>query len=288
MSYDVNRRFYPVSMTLLKAHLPGVHDFLFPVWALERCQAVPATATVAGVAVKHPALLPISLLGVAIGLTLGTYLLCARRRAPGGFCLGLAYLLFGLMNTSGTVLHCLFPVDADPASVPHHVAYAADVGFTSTSCASLLLGAAAVGGTVDDRRPGVRLSVLTAYATVLAGVYAVSRSSLHRPMLNLLNEQLYCISIFATYYGLLGFAWYLRRRGRLPRAARRWLRLAVACSYIALPGLLLEKYLCLYLGRHVNLVTCGYAACDLMMAALFPFFLALWGPTATHTAVKRS
>ena len=274
MSYDCLWRFFPATVSLLQEQLPTVHDALFPQWAVEQCQGTPASvALFAGYRIKHPGLMPVAMMGCSLGFVVGvSTLLHLPHAVRGRFFVAWAYILYGCMNLVGTCLHCLTPVRPDMRGPWYTLLHGLDVGFTTTSCIALVLASLALLAVLDDRTQGMQRLVLTAFGLLIAACCQVSRFCLGVSGWHMINEGLYWGSVQTAAAVILLTAWQLRARRLLPPDVGRWLVLAVVCAVAVLPLGLADKYLCLYIGPHLNLLNLGYLVCVLDLIALYPFF----------------
>lgn len=103
--------FFPTLWTFLNVHLPHLWAALQPLHILRTCPELHATHLAALAPwlgrLRNPTLLPIQLLGLAVGLD-GAQRLLAQP-APRTVYWGYSFLYFGLMNATSLVCHALTP-----------------------------------------------------------------------------------------------------------------------------------------------------------------------------------
>jgi hypothetical protein len=209
--------------------------------------------------------------GLIVGWGAGVHLLTrALSRKPGGNCRGLfvwslSFLSYGFMCIGGFFYHCL------------HIApvfQVMDVTATGLSSMSAMAGFAAFSGTFDDRTLTQRLIVLAfypvvAFAAVIGPVW--------------FREQLYLIPSFHVFG--VGFK-YIRKCGFQARraelgatqqaafkAAKAWLLLGSLGICVGLASLFADKWCCVHLGAHFNILWWIFLGSNLAMFTLYRFIL---------------
>jgi hypothetical protein len=235
------------------------------------------------VTVFWPAGAAMMVAGLVVSLVAGsrTFLRAVREgaNAPQGLFLWSCSLLwYSDMSLGGLFFHCLHI-----RKLPH----IADLIGTGLASLSVIAGFAAFRGKVDDRTTKQRLLLLF-FALVFIAVVIVSPP--------LLQEQLYVVpSLLATGVGV----WFLpkslarirrvgltTRQQAAHREAQRWLNIAGLGVVMGLGCLPLDKYLCVYLGAHFNLIFWFFLGCNIAIFSTHQFALVVVHNNLHFTDIK--
>lgn len=162
-----------------------------------------------------------------------------------------------------------------------------DAAATGLASMSAIAGFAAFSGTFDDRAPTQQLLVLAVYpivafAAVIGPVW--------------LREQLYLVPTFVAFG--VGFK-YIRKCGAQARrvelgatqraafkASTAWLLVGSLGVFVGLMCLFADKWFCVHLGAHFNLLWWIFLGSNLAMLALYKFVLIVDNENLQFTHVK--
>lgn len=281
MSQEMVLTFFPVTFgDVIKDHVPGLFNYLFPEWALKRCPMPSVSLQVPGfspVTVFWPAAAIAIIFGFLTSILLGTrsFLRVLReghQSRQGLFLWSASLLWYSCMCAGGLFFHCLHI---------YHFPHILDLVGTGLSSLSVVAGFAAFAGVVDDRTRKQRLGWLgLAVAFVVVELMAPP----------LAQEQLYMLP--AVLALVVGGRFFRKNNGKALQAdgkvARRWLLLGTLGVTLSIGALPLDKWLCVLVGSDFALLFWFFLGSDIAILSTHQFAFAAVDKNLHFTNVKRN
>ncbi|KAG2486132.1 hypothetical protein HYH03_015225 [Edaphochlamys debaryana] len=264
MSSEFVDVFFPRTGRFLRRHVPGLVNAVFPPdLQLGSCKRpeLEVSLGVHDVTMRWPSLVPLIILGLAIGMYGAVRLAVPysgrRGRPPVATpACAISFAFYSVMCAAALWSHCLLP----RSHAWQRPAIAADVAGTG-ACAFSAAYACLTGEL--GRPEGVAARTRKRHVLLVASAIFLAAFLGHD--LPLVHELLY---VGGSVAAAVVVGRHCRRRRKVGRQAL-WLRMVFGGAALALAGIPLDAAMCRALGPNANLCVTLFAGCDLLMAGLY-------------------